>query len=85
MILCHGKQREGPIVILPETADLLRGLAQALDEDAQVIQGKRGSDERFGSTHNYRKEVMNQENCGSENLQYHVENDNRCRFVAPAS
>ena len=50
MILCHGKQREGPIVILPETADLLRGLAQVLDDDAQVIQEKRGRDERFGST-----------------------------------
>ena len=50
MILCHGKHREEPSPILPETADLLRGLAQGLDDDAQVIQGKRGRDERFGST-----------------------------------
>ena len=50
MILCHGKHREERIAILPETADLLRGLAQGLDDDAQVIQGKRGRDERFGST-----------------------------------
>ena len=50
MILCHGKQREERIAILPETADLLRGLAEGLDDDAQVIQGKRGRDERFGST-----------------------------------
>ena len=50
MILCHGKHREEPSPILPETADLLRGLAEGLDDDAQVIQGKRGRDERFGST-----------------------------------
>ena len=50
MILCHGKHREERIAILPETADLLRGLAQGLDDDAQVIKGKRGRDERFGST-----------------------------------
>ena len=50
MILCHGKHREEPSPILPETADLLRGLAQGLDDDAQVIRGKRGRDERFGST-----------------------------------
>jgi integrase len=50
MILCHGKQREERTPILPETADLWRGLAEGLDDDAQVIQGKRGRDERFGST-----------------------------------
>ena len=50
MILCHGKQREERTPILPETADLLRGLSEGLDDDAQVIQGKRGRDERFGST-----------------------------------
>ena len=50
MILCHGKHREEPSPILPETADLLRGLAEGLDDDAQVIRGKRGRDERFGST-----------------------------------
>ena len=50
MILCHGKQREERTPILPETADLLRGLSEGLDDDAQVIQGRRGRDERFGST-----------------------------------
>ena len=50
MILCHGKQREERTPILPETADLLRCLSDGLDDDAQVIQGKRGRNERFGST-----------------------------------
>jgi integrase len=50
MILCHGKHRDELSPILPETADLLRGLAEGLDDDAQVIRGKRGRDERFGST-----------------------------------
>ena len=40
----------GSTPILPETSDLLRGLADGLDDNSQVIRGKRGRDERFGST-----------------------------------
>ena len=48
-IWCHGKEREEFAPVLPETADLLLGLIDDLEDDEQVIGSVRGRSERFGS------------------------------------
>ena len=48
-IWCHGKEREEFAPILPETAALLLGLIDDLEDDEQVIGSVRGRRERFGS------------------------------------
>ena len=48
-IWCHGKEREEFAPVLPETAELLLGLIDGLENDEQVIGSVRGRDERFGS------------------------------------
>jgi len=48
-IWCHGKEREEFAPVLPETADLLLGLIDDLEDDEQVIGSMRGRSERFGS------------------------------------
>ena len=47
-IWCHGKQKNEPAPVLPETAELLSHLADGLADDEQVFRGKRGRNEKFG-------------------------------------
>ncbi len=47
-IWCHGKQKNEPAPILPETAERLSRLADGLADDEQVFRGKRGRNEKFG-------------------------------------
>ena len=45
---CHGKQRSEWAPVLPETAELLRQMADGLADDDRVFRGERGRDERLG-------------------------------------